>query len=353
MLIRIRTLTPIWTGDINGKCTKLRETSIIGSLRWWFEAIVRGLGGYACDSVGELTKKCELDYKKYKAGKDPKELICPVCYIFGTTNWARRFRLEISEESYEKTKMSLATNKLNCKYSKDVSWWIKKTVGLPCLVLSGDNIVFKIISSDRNINNILYIILKTIEKIGALGSHNSYGFGTIKVLNDCLYNDCLYNIDFLEELCGIWNVENLKVFDNKIKNRLPTIIGSFKLDFKLDTDLPNYNIGFLLKYTLRNKFKQEYEKDLAEKLFGSKKNSPRKFAGKIFVSNSWEENDSKYFRIYGMLKSEYKVGDKRVTREEILNKIEKFTKECIDVTIVEKLVIGSKDDFIKMIGDGR
>ena len=49
MKIKVRTLTPIWTGDVNGKCTKLRETSIIGSLRWWFEAIVRRFGGYACN----------------------------------------------------------------------------------------------------------------------------------------------------------------------------------------------------------------------------------------------------------------------------------------------------------------
>ena len=97
MKIRIRTLTPIWTGGVNGKCTKLRETSIIGSLRWWFEAIVRGFGGYACDSVGEVTKKCELNVEEYKKGARPEELVCPVCYVFGTTGWSRRFRLEINQ----------------------------------------------------------------------------------------------------------------------------------------------------------------------------------------------------------------------------------------------------------------
>ncbi|RLG29077.1 type III-B CRISPR module RAMP protein Cmr1, partial [Methanosarcinales archaeon] len=42
--IGIRTLTPIWTGDADGKCTEIKETGIIGSMRWWYEAIVRGLG---------------------------------------------------------------------------------------------------------------------------------------------------------------------------------------------------------------------------------------------------------------------------------------------------------------------
>ena len=64
--VKIRTLTPIWTGGLNRECDKLRETSIIGSLRWWFEAIVRGLGGYACDPVGEVGEKCKLDVEKYK-----------------------------------------------------------------------------------------------------------------------------------------------------------------------------------------------------------------------------------------------------------------------------------------------
>ncbi len=86
MKIRIRTLTPVWTGGVDGKCDKLRETSIIGSLRWWFEAVVRGFGCYACDSVD---KKCEYANKE--------ENICAVCKLFGTTGWSRRFRLEINQ----------------------------------------------------------------------------------------------------------------------------------------------------------------------------------------------------------------------------------------------------------------
>lgn len=59
MSIKIKTLTPIWTGGVNGECEILHETGIIGSMRWWYEAIVRGLGGYACDPAGH-----ECSYKK-------------------------------------------------------------------------------------------------------------------------------------------------------------------------------------------------------------------------------------------------------------------------------------------------
>ncbi|HHF52316.1 MAG TPA: type III-B CRISPR module RAMP protein Cmr1, partial [Candidatus Aminicenantes bacterium] len=40
--MKIKTLTPIWTGGVGGRCDRLHETGIIGSLRWWYEAIVRG-----------------------------------------------------------------------------------------------------------------------------------------------------------------------------------------------------------------------------------------------------------------------------------------------------------------------
>jgi len=40
----IRTLTLLWTGGVDQTCDRLHETGLIGSLRWWYEAIVRGQG---------------------------------------------------------------------------------------------------------------------------------------------------------------------------------------------------------------------------------------------------------------------------------------------------------------------
>lgn len=47
--VTIQALTPIWTGDANGKNSTLRETGIIGSLRWWYEASFRKMDKFACD----------------------------------------------------------------------------------------------------------------------------------------------------------------------------------------------------------------------------------------------------------------------------------------------------------------
>jgi len=105
MEIRLRTLTPLWTGGVEQTTDRLHETGIIGSLRWWYEALVRGLGGYACDPTSDdPNARCSFDakaYEKAKAGgrtrseaiSEGLRTVCPVCYLFGATGWARLFQL--------------------------------------------------------------------------------------------------------------------------------------------------------------------------------------------------------------------------------------------------------------------
>lgn len=89
MDVRIQTLTPLWTGGVQaGKVDRIHETGIIGSMRWWYEVIVRGLGGDACDPS---QADCAFDEEKDHEG------LCDVCQVFGATGWMRRFRLIIME----------------------------------------------------------------------------------------------------------------------------------------------------------------------------------------------------------------------------------------------------------------
>ena len=97
---KLKTKTPLWTGGVGGKTERLQETGILGSLRWWYEVIVRGLGGDACDPTEH---RCILDIDEYKnRPNDPLSPrlhnagLCDVCQVFGATGWKRRFRLSIS-----------------------------------------------------------------------------------------------------------------------------------------------------------------------------------------------------------------------------------------------------------------
>lgn len=75
--------TDLWTGDADREPKRLITTGLLGSIRWWFEVLVRGLKGNACDPT---RKQCE--------GRNH----CVVCELFGCTGWARKFRFEVLDK---------------------------------------------------------------------------------------------------------------------------------------------------------------------------------------------------------------------------------------------------------------
>jgi len=92
---QFKALTDLWTGSVTleEKGGQIKEktgpgrlitTGLLGSIRWWFEVLVRGLGGSACDPTDT---KCE----------DRNH--CVVCELFGCTGWARKFRFEVLDEN--------------------------------------------------------------------------------------------------------------------------------------------------------------------------------------------------------------------------------------------------------------
>ena len=83
---QLKASTDVWTGSVDfpkgeeKEQEKIISTGLLGSIRWWFEVLVRGLDGSACDPTDT---KCE--------GQDH----CVVCELFGCTGWARKFRFEV------------------------------------------------------------------------------------------------------------------------------------------------------------------------------------------------------------------------------------------------------------------
>ena len=79
----LRTLTPLWTGGIDtNEADRLHETGIIGSLRWWYEAILRGCGAKVCDPT---TQSCTG---------------CLACQAYGMTGQRRSWKFTINRKNY-------------------------------------------------------------------------------------------------------------------------------------------------------------------------------------------------------------------------------------------------------------
>lgn len=112
MEFKLIALTDIWTGGVDPRNgDKLHLTGIKGSIRWWYEALIRGLGDYACDPSGNC--KCTLVVKDFKNQiselknriKEEEVLdqalknigICRACRLFGCTNWSGKFILRVKD----------------------------------------------------------------------------------------------------------------------------------------------------------------------------------------------------------------------------------------------------------------
>ena len=169
--LKIKTLTPLWTGGVDTTMDRIHETGIIGSLRWWYEAIVRGLGGSACDPTSDgkdgIPKRCPDDAGKY----------CDVCRVFGATGLQRSFKL-VASEWWNLHRESRLTVKVN----KNRGWYLGRGIFEP-LCLS-----FYLLRTPPEISRNemlqgLFLTLKLIEKWGSLGARTQQGYGVIKIEN--------------------------------------------------------------------------------------------------------------------------------------------------------------------------
>ncbi len=84
---KLKTLTPVRTGDIAQNCREIKPQGIRGSLRSRYEDMVKFLGSESCNPTGG--NACNLEKMK-KTDK-----LCEVCKLFGCTGYASRFRLEL------------------------------------------------------------------------------------------------------------------------------------------------------------------------------------------------------------------------------------------------------------------
>lgn len=181
MNITLKTLTPIWTGGVEtGTMDRLHETGLLGSLRWWYEALVRGLGGDACDPTLGTCKLSGENLEKYKRslakGKSQREAlceakICDVCQVFGATGWRRRFRLVVESDRLMETWSGGA---VNIKPPGRKRGWYLNAGQMGTFNL-------KIVADEKTQAQLLSLI-QFIAKWGALGARPQLGYGFIEIV---------------------------------------------------------------------------------------------------------------------------------------------------------------------------
>lgn len=99
---KFRALTDIWTGDADQRGERLVPTSLLGSIRWWFEVLIRGLDGSTCDpSFEDRRAHPESSRCPDPNVKNPFDQAhhCVVCELFGCTGWARKFRFQVLDQA--------------------------------------------------------------------------------------------------------------------------------------------------------------------------------------------------------------------------------------------------------------
>lgn len=203
--LEIQTLTPLWTGGVDGKVDRIHESGILGSLRWWYEAIVRGLGGDACDAV---SSDCGFDAKKYKerekSGLTERELLryaglCDVCQLFGATGWRRRFRLSVfgtrlSTDFLQQIKADHPRTRGTG--TGQPSWYFQyqdEQMRKPNTPMSG-SLVLHIQSLDPAFPpEVIAGLIQFVADWTAIGARAQMGFGVVQIQGDRIDTTPLYN----------------------------------------------------------------------------------------------------------------------------------------------------------------
>jgi len=213
IILNIKTRTPIFTGDVKSESKHLRETGIMGSLRWWYEALVRGVdGGTACDPTTD--------------GKCPDEdgRLCDACNLFGATGQARKFSLQV----YSSHGSTMPTDRI--RVSLGSGWYLPEGWhGEFSLFLNG-------LRGNNEVESLLKVLLALQAKWSGIGARNYLGYGVFDLYDesgeifDVTDDELQRFFDFIER-----PRDNRRVRDSVNMAELPSLKEMFfcKLTFTL------------------------------------------------------------------------------------------------------------------------
>lgn len=331
LTIKLETLTPLWTGGADGKSDRLHITGIMGSLRWWYEVLVRSVGGRVCP----VDKHCI--YKQ----EEPDQGLCDVCRIFGATGWARRFKLIVSEENLQPKKPMVRTTidrserrvftlSRDHPANHDPKWYLSSDP------LYGD-VTLEIITTlpleekgkELLDPKIIGALIQLIADRGSIGAKPQMGLGVVRV------NSWRFETHHTSESLGVKPQMDLDVMHGTGRqsiqpllrhlkqlvakhehhnDELPSLHNMFFARVKVDRASATESATFDLKYDIRGMFRQAFKNvDLRHTIMGSVSRGDRQGA-KIMMSYPY---DNGIIRIWGWIP---KVST-HPSRNEILDEI--------------------------------
>jgi len=183
--VTFRTITPLWTGDAWQENKEIRPSSLIGSLRFWFEVICYFSGvvnkeyftkqewhkkKINVELFGEHLKKCGNNFK-CKIEALLKQNIPIPAIIFGTTGW--RSLIEIKGIEYDEKNFK---ENPKGKILPDKNWrW-----GSPSYQGSFE-VTFLV--EENILDSVFYPLLTFMDKYGFWGGKWNIGYGRLNIEN--------------------------------------------------------------------------------------------------------------------------------------------------------------------------
>jgi CRISPR-associated protein Cmr1 len=316
--LTLKTLTPLWTGGADGKADRLHITGLMGSLRWWYEVMIRSIGGHVCDPSKH---SCQYDPSKPDTG------LCDVCKVFGATGWARRFRLIIPQDNLQPKKPIASRSDGSGRLVLTLSgnhpdnrglghkWYL---TGNP---LSGQ-IKLGIIPTgpiDKDGNElfdpaIIAAVFQFIADRASIGAKPQMGLGVIQVANRQSTQPL---IKHLEQIISTHQTRHdLKT---RVDDELPCLQNMFFASVNVSSTLESAT--FDLKYDLRNMLREEFKGDrLRHTIMGFVRGGNR-IGAKIMMSFPYDDGT---VRLWGWIP---RLTQSKPSRDEILNEIYYFLED--------------------------
>lgn len=257
--IRYRALTPIYTGDRKIQVDRLHETGFHGSMRWWLEALIRGVGGLALDPTEQANN---FDAKQYvdQYGALTRDTfdhtdrlracgLDDASQVYGATGWRRRFRLVVQNRNnftragWDTVSLPnhsyTITDREDREKTKTPIWWFKDKPFL-------DEFTLTLRALDPGFPlGIVGGLLPFLEEWAGVGAKNQMGMGVIqRIGGDELSQQAVF--DWLSSLNTVTlppaadqrlAMAKLLALDNMFLARLHVAGPDEETTFRLKTDL--------------------------------------------------------------------------------------------------------------------